>query len=473
MTAAGPFNVERLPFRSLLLASTLSLAWTDTYAQTNVSGGLFANTTWDLAGSPYILSGTVSLFPGFTLTIEPGVAVLFNPDAMLEIRQSALHAVGTAAEPILFSSNTATTPGSWNQIYLNGGSMRDDFDHCVFNYAQTGIFDNRGGAGDSLVIRHSRFEFNLVGLNGLGTGVGIIDSTAFVHNTSNGILSNFGGTFTHCDFSNNGTGIDCNGSNHFTDCLISHNENGITSIRNSELHHCAITHNGTGVTMIHQGILLQDCAVDSNTIGVNLGYHFEGIWHCQFRGNTIGITDHNPDGFWTNTIKACTIEDNTVGLELSIANDSIYCNRLCGNTAYDLKYLGVNNVSLPHNYWCTTDSATIEAHIYDAYDDASFGIVTFTPVDETECASITGIAPAAARSTALSIRPNPSDGRFTIQNAANGTVSIFDLRGMLMFQQVVRSTTSVDASTLPDGVYMITFNAANKLPASARLIIVR
>ena len=46
-------------------------------AQTNVSGGIYANTTWTLANSPYIVTDTVVVFPGVTLTIQPGVTVKF------------------------------------------------------------------------------------------------------------------------------------------------------------------------------------------------------------------------------------------------------------------------------------------------------------------------------------------------------------------------------------------------------------
>ena len=85
-------------------------------AQTNVSGGIYANTTWTLAGSPYTVTGNVVVFPGFTLTIEPGVMVKFDAGVQLEIRQAGLIAMGTNADSISFTSNTSLTAGSWNSI---------------------------------------------------------------------------------------------------------------------------------------------------------------------------------------------------------------------------------------------------------------------------------------------------------------------------------------------------------------------
>src|SRR5258705_9728710 len=49
-------------------------------AQTNVSGFISTNTTWNLAGSPYIVIGNVLVSYGYTLTVEPGVVVKFNND---------------------------------------------------------------------------------------------------------------------------------------------------------------------------------------------------------------------------------------------------------------------------------------------------------------------------------------------------------------------------------------------------------
>ena len=55
-------------------------------AQTSVSGGIYQNATWTLTGSPYIVTGSIVVVPGNTLTIEPGVEILINNQTNNEIQ---------------------------------------------------------------------------------------------------------------------------------------------------------------------------------------------------------------------------------------------------------------------------------------------------------------------------------------------------------------------------------------------------
>ncbi|MFQ6676109.1 MAG: hypothetical protein ACE5LH_07155, partial [Fidelibacterota bacterium] len=56
---------------------------------TNVGGRISSNTTWDLAGSPYTVTSTISIYSGsttpVTLTIKPVVTVKFNSDTELQV----------------------------------------------------------------------------------------------------------------------------------------------------------------------------------------------------------------------------------------------------------------------------------------------------------------------------------------------------------------------------------------------------
>ncbi len=115
-------------------------------AETSVGGYITADTTWDLSGSPYIVTSDVTLRPSgttATLTIEAGVTITFEQGTGLYIsgssgRVPALVAQGTESEPIVFTSNAGSpAPGDWKGIYF--GYYADDtasiLEHCVVEYA--------------------------------------------------------------------------------------------------------------------------------------------------------------------------------------------------------------------------------------------------------------------------------------------------------------------------------------------------
>src|SRR6058998_1610485 len=82
----------------LICAATL-------FADTNVSGSIASNTTWTVSGSPYIVTGDVTVNSNVTLTIDPGVTVKFNSGRQLSVN-GTLTAVGTGTSPIVFTSSS-------------------------------------------------------------------------------------------------------------------------------------------------------------------------------------------------------------------------------------------------------------------------------------------------------------------------------------------------------------------------------
>ena len=54
------------------------------FGQTSVSGNVSG--TWNLAGSPYIITGDVDVILGTTLTIDPGVEVRFDGQFGLDVQ---------------------------------------------------------------------------------------------------------------------------------------------------------------------------------------------------------------------------------------------------------------------------------------------------------------------------------------------------------------------------------------------------
>jgi hypothetical protein len=125
----------------LLLIFNFQLSIFNSSAQTNVSGFINANTTWTLAGSPYIVVGNALLSQGYTLTIEPGVVVKFNSQKALQI-DGELMAIGTAIDRITFTSNQITpAAGDWAKIHFSDTCVDAQYDStgnylsgCIMKY---------------------------------------------------------------------------------------------------------------------------------------------------------------------------------------------------------------------------------------------------------------------------------------------------------------------------------------------------
>ena len=94
------------------------------FTQTPVSGGIYSNTTWTLANSPYLMTGSIVVFPGVTLTIQPGVEIRVKENGLsggqyyLETR-GTINMVGQPGALITFRADTAvTTPYAWVGIVV-------------------------------------------------------------------------------------------------------------------------------------------------------------------------------------------------------------------------------------------------------------------------------------------------------------------------------------------------------------------
>ena len=118
-------------------------------------GNITTSGTWSLQAFPYIVTGDITVYHTSRtygeyfqkLTIEPGVEVRFNPGTGLYIGKDysgtngyygALDAQGTAAAPIIFTSNsTSALPGDWKGIYFRNPSKDSEglLEHCIVEYA--------------------------------------------------------------------------------------------------------------------------------------------------------------------------------------------------------------------------------------------------------------------------------------------------------------------------------------------------
>jgi|GEM_PF-2209737 len=446
-------------------------------AQTHVSGGIWANTTWTLANSPYIVDSSVVVLPGFILTIEPGVVVKFEDGMGLEIRQAQLIAIGTATGYITFTSNNVSpAPGIYSGILLNGGTMYSQVEYCNFFYAYRAI--SCGALVN--VVKHCRAMYNYDGIFGTGN----VDSCLIKYNTHTGVLgfdsvsnstfvSNYDGMFQcfHIDNcivdSSSDIGITMN-NGPVTNSFIRYGNIGISKGNPVTIYNCVITNNQRGIEL-NVNLTMTYCTIDSNVIGI---YNHPGIAsnqhnyiaNCHVEYNATGIDIWINNGFAGNgnVFTENNIDHNDIGISMYqvVAEDTFYCNTICNNTSYGFKIVGLANTGcVVHNYWCTADSASTEAVIYDVYDNLSCGFVYFMPIDSL-CSPITAISENETTRQDLSfiISPNPAVSQFEIRSNASiiKSIEIYNMLGEKIYSAVVNgSPAEIDCKHFPRGIYFV------------------
>jgi hypothetical protein len=134
ITVAGdPFAPTIGPSTTATVTSSQTTTVTVTYARGQrptrvVTGNITANTTWS-AETTYVLRGFVNVANGATLTIRAGTRIVGDTtalgSALFILRGARIDAQGTAAAPIVFTSQRAPgnrQPGDWGGLTIVGNA---------------------------------------------------------------------------------------------------------------------------------------------------------------------------------------------------------------------------------------------------------------------------------------------------------------------------------------------------------------
>ncbi len=124
---------------------------------TEVGDLINTDTTWTLENSPYIVTSSVLVIQGATLTIEPGVEMRFGAGVFLQVN-GELIARGTDEATIVFTSNAAEPArGDWGNILFTDSSVET-------------IYDEEGNYLSGSILEYCTIEFS-------GAGSGTTDSS--------------------------------------------------------------------------------------------------------------------------------------------------------------------------------------------------------------------------------------------------------------------------------------------------------
>jgi hypothetical protein len=289
-------------------------------AQTNVSGFINANTTWTLAGSPYIVVGNALLSQGYTLTIDPGVVVKFDSAKALQI-DGELHAVGTAADRIVFTSNqTIPDSGDWGKIHLA--------DSCV-----DAVFDINGNYLSGSIMKYCEVSY----AGGLGFGAIHIGESSPYISQCRITYSNASGIYSHESF-------------NIDSCLIQDCNDYAIYFLSSMNYKCDISITNNSFNRNRGGILLSQGLCGNHTILIK-------------NNEFISITVNPVINFLTHTYNT-TISENLVqnnsgnsifSMGQGFHNSKIECNRFINNQV-NMALIGVYN---------NGDSAFIQNNLFD------------------------------------------------------------------------------------------------------------
>jgi parallel beta-helix repeat protein len=161
--------LRKATFYLFWLVLSLSIA-SPAAAETTVLAGEVSG-TWSARGSPYRIEGDITVPAGQTLTIEPGVAVIFQSWYKLTVN-GTLQATGSESQPILFTGIHPTA--GWLGIRFIDASANSLLDHVIVEKGRaTGASPEDSGGGlyiqnTDLTIRNSTIRNNYAKQNGGG-----------------------------------------------------------------------------------------------------------------------------------------------------------------------------------------------------------------------------------------------------------------------------------------------------------------
>lgn len=434
------------------------------FGQTQVSGGIYQNTTWTLSGSPYIVDGSIVVFPGTTLNIQPGVEIRINNQTNNNIyieTRGTINCIGTDNLPIkIYALYDTTNNVAWQGFVCTssqGGVLNADrfqisnahfpfsYETPLTNYQYTNCIFKRCfqavTVANAVSLNNCQFIDNEVGV--YGWSFFNINNCLFKDNTTSIFAYSTALTMSNSNFIDNQIGLTF-ASNVFDSISVSD---------------CQFLNNGVGINYPNNG-KVKNCYFSDNTTAIQYAYE------CELFDNTFLYNELALEASVNSNIHDNQINNNFGGLLISgVSNvqDSplIYNNAICGNINYNVNNNTNMNYSLLENCFCGLDSAAIEEYLIDGYDDITKGLINYQVYDS----SCTTILSTVLKYNANTLNLNETSMDFSITNPVENTlicfgdkpifaIEIIDLFGK-KYLFTAEETNQFDLSGLAPGYYYI------------------
>ncbi len=450
-------------------------------AQTPVSGGIYQSTTWARSNSPYIMTGPVVVFPGATLTIEPGTKVLVRETGngtsvgtnYLEVR-GTLQMVGQPNLPVQFEGETLKQRrDGWYGFKImrsQGAVLRADYFHLSNSFY--GFFVDNGVLPDSSVFHQCVWKTNGYAYSAFNKS--IFDSCVFQNNMV-GISGNLVPTATpwinvsNSQFNGNDVGVNPYGSHAvIQQSSFLNNDMAISGIGSIEVNLDSFTNNRIAIRGV-QGKVEQSVFFNNNRGIVDAsGIHIKNI---TLQGSNLGFDlGENCILEWSVITNNDTAVQINSGLTFGSNYPIIKQNKICYNSQYHVVNGSNLNLNLARNCFCETDSASIDAKLYDGYDDITRGLFNFSVFDSS-CTTVLDVVEkvyiAGTQLTNKSISgksqlfPNPGQDHFYVQSPSPiAKITARNMQGQLVTS--LQNRDYVDAQTWPNGIYFIEIQSGNQ-----------
>lgn len=457
------FHYKLLSMKAPLFSLLFTFCSLFTFAQTNVSGGIYQNTTWSLSGSPYVVNSSIVVFPGKTLTIEPGVEIQINnqnnSNIYIETR-GTINCVGTDAQPIKVHAlyDTLNTV-AWQGFVCTssqGGVLNADrieISNAYFPLSYETIPATLSYTNSKFI---RCFQAVTVGTNLNLSGCEFIDNEVGVYGWANFNINN-------CLFKDNTTSLYIYASAFaMSNCSFVDNQIGASFLSNAVdsivISNCEFLNNGLAINYPNNG-RVENCVFSDNAAAIQQAYYCE-ILNNEFYYNELAI-----EACVDAVIHNNQINNNMGGLLISNVSSiqdspSIYDNEICGNINYIVNNNTNMNYSLFSNCFCDLDSAQIEAYLIDGYDDITKGLINYQIYDSSCSVLLGNVVKFGA---GVGLEENYSEFSFAnpvgqemvlLGNKDVHTIVIQSLNGK-QFGISASNNNTFDLSALPAGYYLL------------------